>query len=276
MALLITLLIIPFLITRLATLRFSELLVAGGAVRKNYAGKMIPTAAGLSVVASVSVTYLLAAVVRESARPELLGTLVLALGMSFLGFIDDLLGTRDTTGIKGHLSMLAKGKLTTGALKALGGAGFALGFSLLFGGSFQDLVLNTLLIALCTNAVNLADLRPGRAVKIFLFLGLCIVLLNAFGFAADRGVLMLLPAIGAAVAFLPYDLKGLVMLGDTGSNALGIILGVSSALMLNWHFRVIFVCLLVLLHLYTEKYSLTKTIERIRILRCIDEWGRAK
>ena len=276
MALVITLLIliVPFVLTRLATPRFSELLIAGGAVRKNYTGKMIPTAAGLSIVGAVAVTYLLAAILWEGMRLEILAALVVVLGMGFLGFIDDLLGTRDTTGIKGHLSMLVRGKITTGGLKALGGAGFALGFSLLFGKNLVDICVNTLLIALFTNAVNLTDLRPGRADKTFLILGFCLITAGILYPAVPNRIFLLLPAMGAVAAFLPYDLKGQVMLGDTGSNALGIILGIVSVLMLNIIARAVLLFLLILLHIYTEKYSLTETIEKIRILRCIDEWGR--
>ena len=188
-----------------------------------------------------------------------MSSVAVVLGMGLLGLIDDLLGTREITGLKGHISMLLKGKCTTGGLKAIGGGGLAFGFSLVFSSGIVEVLVNTFLIALFTNAVNLTDLRPGRAAKAFLFIGF-FLMVSAF-FLGSHSILVLGPAFGAVLAFLPYDLKGMVMLGDTGSNVMGIILGIVSVLLLPILVKSIILGMLVLLHIYTEKYSLTETIQ---------------
>ena len=274
MPLVIALLTASFLLTWFGTPKISDLLVAGGAARKNYAGKDIPTAAGLSIIVSVTGAYFFAFVFVEVYRLEIMSSVAVVLGMGLLGLIDDLLGTREITGLKGHISMLLKGKCTTGGLKAIWGGGLAFGFSLVFSSGIVEVLVNTFLIALFTNAVNLTDLRPGRAAKAFLFIGF-FLMVSAF-FLGSHSILVLGPAFGAVLAFLPYDLKGMVMLGDTGSNVMGIILGIVSVLLLPILVKSIILGMLVLLHIYTEKYSLTETIQKITFLRRIDEWGTSR
>lgn len=271
MPFLIALPLMAFLLTWVGVPRFSQLLEAGGAVRKNYAGDLIPVAAGLAILASLMITYFLAGILLPEFRIELLTVLAVVLTISLLGLVDDLLGTRDTTGLKGHISMLLKGKLTTGGLKALGGGGLALGFSFLFSGTWTDIIVNTGVVALFTNAINLTDLRPGRAAKSFLILGIFFVpgaLMNS-----SVALLVLLPGLASVLAFLPFDLKAKVMMGDTGSNVLGILLGMVSVFTLSLPWRMGILALLLLLHVYTEKYSLTETIKGNKVLRIIDEWG---
>ena len=65
-----------------------------------------------------------------------------------LGIIDDLLGNRNTTGLKGHIGQLFKFKLTTGGLKALMGGVVSIFVSLSFSNNFPMLILNGLIIAL--------------------------------------------------------------------------------------------------------------------------------
>jgi len=273
--LVLALLVVPFILTKFIGSRIAELLFSGGAVRENYLGERIPTAAGISIVISSSVGLILAAMLYKPLQFQMLLVLSTFIGMAILGLLDDLIGSREVTGLKGHLLLLLKeGRLTTGSLKALGGGFLALVFSSFFSNNLGELLLNTGLIALFANAVNLTDLRPGRAGKVFLIIG---VLLLVYAFSRGAvlpAVFIITPVLGATAAFLPYDLSGEMMLGDTGSNSLGIVLGMTSVLLLSSGLRILVFLLLVLLHLYTEKYSLTETIERIGFLRYLDEWGR--
>ena len=68
-----------------------------------------------------------------------------------------------------------------------------------------------LLVGLAANALNQLDTKPGRALK-------------AYALAALPLRAPLLPAVMLA----PYDLREMAMLGDSGSNALGALLGLSS------------------------------------------------
>src|SRR5690606_29750187 len=117
-------------------------------------------------------------------------------------------------GFKGHFGALLRGRLTTGGLKALGGGLIAFFLALFLSSSWYDVVLNTLIIALFANMLNLLDLRPGRAVKGY-FIFLLLILLLAKG-RVDW--LLIMPVIGAVLVYFPYDLKAKVMMGDAGSN----------------------------------------------------------
>ncbi len=196
--------------------------------------------------------------------------LFLILGFSFLGLIDDLIGGRETRGFKGHFGELFKGKLTTGALKAIGGglisfyvvAGFSENIFLQF--------LNAILVTLTVNTFNLLDLRPGRAIKVFLILGAISYLFSlAYPVWIFWGIFL-----GSIVVLFKAELAEEIMLGDVGSNVLGAILGFTFVVNFNWKVNSLILALLVLLQLFTEKHSLTELIERNRILRWLDELGR--
>ncbi|HBT20463.1 MAG TPA: hypothetical protein DEA47_03740 [Peptococcaceae bacterium] len=275
MKMFLLMLLLPFILTKIITPKIAELLVSGGAVRKNYLGLQIPTAAGIAVVVSSAVSLILFAAFYDYLKVQVLLVLTALLGICLLGLLDDLVGTRDVTGLKGHLRLLLKGKLSTGGLKALGGVFIALAFSLFISDNIlQDIVINTLVIALFTNAVNLMDLRPGRAGKFFLLISTLLLVYSYTREIISLYSWIMLPFISSVLAFISYDLSGKVMLGDTGSNSLGAVLGIMSVLLLPFAMRFFALLLLILLHIYTEKYSLTETIEKVKLLRYIDEWGR--
>ena len=89
-----------------------------------------------------------------------------AAGAAAFGAYDDLAGSGDRRGFRGHLGALRHGEVTTGAVK-LGGIG-ATGMvsAALAGGSPADVVINAGLVAGGANLLNLFDLRPGRAIKV--------------------------------------------------------------------------------------------------------------
>ena len=99
-------------------------------------------------------------------------------GAAAFGAYDDLAGSGDRRGFRGHLGALRHGEVTTGAVK-LGGIG-ATGIisAALAGGSPADVILNAGLVAGGANLLNLFDLRPGRAIKVAAASG---VLLGAAG-----------------------------------------------------------------------------------------------
>jgi UDP-GlcNAc:undecaprenyl-phosphate GlcNAc-1-phosphate transferase len=137
---------------------------------------------------------------------------------ALLGLLDDLLGSRENRGLKGHFGALLNGKLTTGALKALGGGAGALliSFISLPGRPWWEILTAALLMALAANTINLVDLRPGRAIKVFYLWFL--ILLAVF---QDKLPLVLIaPLAGGLLACAPADLKARAMLGDTGANLL--------------------------------------------------------
>ncbi|MGH3180137.1 MAG: hypothetical protein ACRDPF_40470, partial [Streptosporangiaceae bacterium] len=124
-------------------------------------------------------------------------------GAAAFGAYDDLAGSGDRRGFRGHLGALRQGEVTTGAVK-LGGIGVT-GFvsAALAGGSPVDVILNSGLVAGSANLLNLFDLRPGRAIKVAAASG---VLLGAAGQDSVAAPL------GAALALLPEDLGERAML----------------------------------------------------------------
>jgi len=247
------------------------LLREAGAVRKNYQGIDIPVSAGLSFPLALMLLLLAYALLGKSQNSYQL-VLFGLLAISFLGFIDDMLGQRDTLGFKGHFGALFKGRLTTGGLKAVGGGLIAFYISVFLGGTWWDIILNTFVLALFSNMMNLLDLRPGRAVKGFLIFVLAIVLV-ALG---EVDYLLLAALLGVVLCYFPVDLKARVMMGDAGSNVLGLALGYLSVTSLSLTARLGVLLFLIAIHIYTEKFSLTTTIEKNVLLRSIDQLGRGK
>lgn len=66
------------------------------------------------------------------------------------------------------------------------------------------------------------------------------------------------------------------MMGDAGSNAIGLSLGLNYCVGAALHHRVAVLVLLILLHFAAEKYSFTGFIARNRMLRLIDELGNKR
>lgn len=247
------------------------MLKATGAVRKNYLGQDIPVSVGLTfplAMLPVFLLYIILGAGQDNYQFFLLALTVI----SFLGFIDDMLGQRDTLGLRGHLGALLQGRLTTGGLKALGGGFTAFFIAVILGGAWWNIVLNTLLMALFTNMMNLLDLRPGRAIKGYLLFIMLIVAATL----VKIDYLLLLPLLGAVLCYLPIDVKARAMMGDAGSNVLGLALGIYAASWLPWEARLAFLFFLIAMHIYTEKYSLTTTIENNKLLRAIDQLGRSE
>lgn len=251
--------------------------VAAGFVRVNYRGQKIPVGLGVSLWGGVFGTLALLLMGSDFFQlswlqiQDLLAVLLVSSGFLVIGLLDDLAGNRESTGLKGHiLRFVGKGEVTTGLLKA--GFGLLLGFlgAYLTGAVGWRWVLAGLTVALSANSVNLLDLRPGRACKGVLIALAVLAAVSLRGLESPAYWLFL----GATLAYLPDDLRARTMMGDAGSNLLGsgigmvVVMTCSTATLLVWF------TVLVLLHLYAEKYSLSETIEKNRVLRWLDVLGR--
>ncbi|GAB2810898.1 hypothetical protein GCM10027176_14310 [Actinoallomurus bryophytorum] len=185
-----------------------------------------------------------------------------------LGAYDDLAGSGDSRGFKGHLSALAHGEVTTGAVKILGIGAAGLVAAALAGtrgrSTPSDVLINGALIAGSANLLNLFDLRPGRAIKVGALAALPGTLSGSAVAAAP---------LGAAVALLPEDLGERAMLGDAGANALGALLGLSAA-RLPRPVRLGLLAGVAALNAASEVVSFTKVIQATPALRRIDQLGR--
>lgn len=161
-----------------------------------------------------------------------------------IGLADDLWSGPER-GFRAHL----RARHTTGVLKLVGIPLYALVRTRSLSGA--------LLVGLSANALNQLDTKPGRAVKAYLALAI-----------------PLRAPLGAAVLIAPYDLREMAMLGDSGSNALGALLGWSSVSRLTGRGRWFAIGALAGLTALGERTSLGRIIERTPVLRHVDEWGR--
>lgn len=189
--------------------------------------------------------------------------------MWVLGILDDVFGSREVGGFKGHFKkLLFERKLTTGAVKAIGGglvslyAGWVIG-----GGDIIRWAIAFMVVALATNTLNLLDLRPGRAVAVF-FLGLGVTYIMAHGNISSPWIVGVISIITFAFALI--DSRGMAMMGDSGSNAIGAALGLSIALNTGIIAQAAAVAVFAAIHIYSEKHSISALIERNRVLKCID------
>jgi hypothetical protein len=185
-------------------------------------------------------------------------------GAAAFGAYDDLAGSGDRRGFRGHLGALRHGEVTTGAVK-LGGIGVTgVASAALAGGSPVDVILNAGLVAGGANLLNLFDLRPGRAIKVAAASGVLLGVAGQDSVAAP---------LGAALALLPEDLGERAMLGDAGANALGAMLGASAA-GLSRPARIALLAGIAGLTAASEKVSFTKVIARTPALNWLDMLGR--
>jgi hypothetical protein len=196
-------------------------------------------------------------------------------GAAAFGAYDDLAGSGDRRGFRGHLGALRQGEVTTGAVK-LGGIGVTgVVSAALAGGSPVDVILNAGLVAGGANLLNLFDLRPGRAIKVAAASGALLGTAGQDSVAAPRleAALAAVPPLAAALALLPEDLGERAMLGDAGANALGAMLGASAA-GLSRTGRIALLAAIVGMTAASEKVSFTKVIARTPALNWLDMLGR--
>ncbi len=261
---------------------------AGELDRVNFRGHTVSLAGGPALAVAASG----AAALGAHSGPAAAAALTAGLGSGAVGLYDDVVGARpeqrSAKGFKGHLAALREGRVTSGLVKIAGVGASALVASALLAadrrpvpaepptgarrrgraGGVVDVLLGAGVIAGTANLVNLLDLRPGRAVKASLLLGVPLSAGRAGGTVAGP--------VGAAAALLPDDLGEEIMLGDAGANALGALLGVGLAARTGPVGRAALLAALAGLTAASEKVSFTKVIEGTPGLRELDALGRRR
>jgi len=213
---------------------------------------------------------------------------LLTAGAFLFGWLDDSRGTSEFRGFRGHLRALGTGRVTTGLLKLVGVGALAVLFGFAAArnqpGAYSIALrwpLAAVVIAASANLVNLFDLRPGRALKVYAVLALAGSALVPLWYLFDSGVSgsgfalsVLVLLIGPVVAIWPYDLGERGMLGDAGANAAGALAGYMLAANLPLPALAVAAALLVGLNLASERVSFSAVIERTPALRALDRLGR--
>lgn len=258
------LLLVPLLVERLLALL--------KLCRINFQGRQIPTAYGLVILLWSAPLFAALFNFMPERFVTLAAYLTTVVGMGILGLADDLWGDRSATGLRGHFrKFFIDGEITTGFVKAVGGGVLAILVPrIVLEKPWPDALLDGATIALCANALNLLDLRPGRACAAFLLGALAILLAHGGGLREPRVSPLLFVVIPTLVVY-ERDARARAMLGDTGSNLLGGVLGLAFVLAdPSLPLRYGALVALVLLHVLAERYSLSALIERNPLLQRLD------
>ena len=249
-------------------------------LRTNHRGSRVSLMGGPALAVGLAPAALVAGALARRPRLGAAGA-VAALGAGAAGLNDDL--REDTEqrdkGLRGHLGALRDGRLTTGALK-IAGIGACAGVAALIVGAERrrreptgtvaavlDLAVDGALVAGTANLVNLFDLRPGRALKVGA--------LGALGVAATGAVPAAAAIAGPVVAALAGDLAARDMLGVSGANARGAVIGVGLTQAAR-PARLASVVAVVALTLASERVSFSQVIAKNRALAAVDAWGRQR
>jgi len=241
--------------------------------RTNFRGRTVTLAGGPAYAVSASVASAIGAPDTAGA----VAALSVGLAAGAVGLYDDVVGDlpdQKAKGFAGHVGALREGKVTSGMVKMAGvGAAGLLASSLVTRSSKHGKIVtavNVLLgagvIAGSANLFNLLDLRPGRAIKAGLIAGTLLTPGRNGGIAAG--------AIGPAAALLPADLDEQIMLGDSGANAMGALLGTAYVAKTGFFGRLLALVKIGALTAASEKVSFTKVIESTPGLRELDALGR--
>ena len=256
-------------------------MLRGGLARDNYAGRRVAFPAGAPLIACSLIALAPLAILDDRADLDLLDPglrrwMVYVLGVALLGLLDDALwrgADADTArGWRGHARAVAGGRFSTGAIKAVGALALAAYATSGLGQQGIDYVADLALLLLTTNLFNLFDLRPGRVEKVFVALtaGLCL------GAWTAQPVELLGLFIGPVLVGAAFTLRERAMLGDTGSNLVGALAGVSMLITFGETGRWVALALVAALTIFGEFRSISKTIDSVPPLRWLDSLGRVK
>jgi UDP-GlcNAc:undecaprenyl-phosphate/decaprenyl-phosphate GlcNAc-1-phosphate transferase len=254
-------------------------LADAGLVRENYRGRSVAFPLGAILVTTSLVALAPLAFLNDRADldlldPDLRRWITYVVGVAFLGFLDDALGQGSLAGAprgwRGHARAIREGRLSTGAIKAIGA--LALAAYVVSGRGLEsgEYLADVALLILTTNLFNLLDLRPGRAEKALVLLAIGLSL----GAWTEEPLELLGIFLGPVLVGAWFTLRERAMLGDTGSNLVGAIGGVWLLTSLDETGRLIALGVVVALTIYGELRSISKAIESIPPLRSLDSLGR--
>lgn len=125
--------------------------------RVNFRGRTVTLKEGAALTSGMCAAMALI----PGANPRARAASALAVtGAAAFGAYDDLSGSADVRGLRGHLGALARGRVTTGVVKMAGIGATGLAAASLSRRGPVDTLVDGALIAAGANLVNLFDLRP--------------------------------------------------------------------------------------------------------------------
>ena len=254
--------IAPFLIARLKALKVQQVLRTSEEVGRladlHNSKKNTPTMGGLIVFVSVLISSLLWA----KLNIYVVSALVVFTGLTIIGFIDDylIIKRRSSKGLSGRMKLLSQAVLTAVALVLLLSSGDSADFIRQLWLPFYKepiiavmplpflFVFLYLVLSGSSNAINLTDGVDGLAIGCTLTVAMAYALMayaagNAIyadyllvPFMPGAGELTILLSIlcGACLAFLWHNAHpAAIFMGDTGSLALGGLIGIIAFMILQ-------------------------------------------
>ncbi|WP_323673603.1 hypothetical protein [Candidatus Poriferisodalis multihospitum] len=158
------------------------------------------------------------------------------------------------------------------------------------GWSVVPLLRGALIVALGANMLNLFDRMPGRATKVALaWWLLALVPASLFSSAWSPGpyetstgsgwfewhsaALWAAGAVGASVGLLGSEMREEHMLGDTGVNPVGAVLGMATVVAYSAAVEWVVLAILAVLNLASERWSFSRIIDAVPPLRWLDRLG---
>jgi UDP-GlcNAc:undecaprenyl-phosphate GlcNAc-1-phosphate transferase len=238
-----------------------------GLARENYRGRRLAFPAGAVLIACSLISLAPLAVLDDRADldlldPDLRRWAVYVLGVALLGLMDDALGRGEQTaaprGWRGHARALGSGQFSTGAIKAIGALALAAYATSGLGRHDFAYVADLALLLLTTNLFNLLDLLVGLCIGAWTAAPLDLI-----------GIFIGPVLVGAA-----FTLRERAMLGDTGSNLVGALAGVSLLVTLGDPGRLAALAIVAALNVYGEFRSISRAVEGVPLLRALDSLGR--
>lgn len=259
--------IIALLLTWYIKPRLIEILKENNMVTTNYSGRVVVNGAGLIffIPCILSVFSLWSLVDLDS----MVAYIVLLLSMTLVGYIDDSLGTNSTKGLRGHIKGMISGNISTGIVKLIVALIIGVVISAVYFSSFIDIIFHSILFCLCVNFINLLDLRPGRSIKGFMFFTLFITLASGL-----KSLWILLPIYSSLALYIKDEMNEVYMLGDTGANLLGGVLGLYTLKAAFPGVKYSLFIILLFLHIIAEFKSFSKIIDSIPLLKYLDSFGQ--
>lgn len=229
---------------------------------RNFRGQPVSLLGGPAAVLAAS-----AVAAGTSAPPRLRLALVAAgCGAAAVGRYDDRFGAPSARGLAGHLDAFFSGRNSTGVVKIFGIGASGLAAGALARPAVVDAVLAGGVVAGTANLVNLLDLRPGRALK-------AVLLVAGPACLWPGGAELLVGPLGAAAGVLATDLAEQTMLGDTGANGLGAMVGLGLAAGAGRARLAALLGVLAALTAASEAVSFSAVIDRVPALRRVDRLG---
>ena len=150
--------------------------------------------------------------------------------------------------------------------------------------SVVTLLRGALVVALAANLLNLLDRAPGRAVKVALLWWLAALVPAGLvvadgvehhgpGLDAEHWMIWAAATVGASVGLLRSELAERHMLGDTGVNPVGAVLGMATVAVYPATVEWVVLGVLAALNLASERWSFSRVIDAVAPLRWLDRLG---